>query len=166
MQTLPGGMNIPFLILEGLNTMNLEDIKNMEVPAKEDCLLFMWATAPKLDEALGVLNAWGFTYRSCLIWDKMKIGMGYWFRVQHELLLVGVKGKVHPPPPTERISSIFKRKRSNIHSRKPNEIRKLISQWYPDKSKIELFARQQFKGWESWGNETEKGLPKWVEDLL
>ena len=72
-------------------TMSLSDICAMPVAKKcaKAAVLYLWATAPKLEEALEVLRAWGFTYRTCAVWTKPQIGMGYWFRQQHELLLVG-----------------------------------------------------------------------------
>src|SRR3990170_4080212 len=70
-------------------TMSLNEIKALNIPTKDNSVLFLWATAPKLEESLEVVKAWGFTYRTHLIWDKRTIGMGYWFRNQHELLLVG-----------------------------------------------------------------------------
>lgn len=133
-------------------TMSLEEIKTLNVPAGENCILYLWATAPKLQEALEVLVSWGFDYRTCLVWDKEIIGMGYWFRGQHELLLVGVKGKMSPPEQSLRVSSVYKERRSK-HSKKPNKIRRLINQWYPNKTKIELFARQKTPSWDVWGNE-------------
>lgn len=74
------------------DTMTLQNIKDLPVQQiiADDCVLFLWATAPKLLEALEVLQAWGFGYRTCAVWDKEIIGMGYYFRGQHELLLVGV----------------------------------------------------------------------------
>ena len=74
-------------------TMTLEEIKALKVPSANNSVCYMWATAPKLLEALDVLSAWGFTYKSQMAWDKEIMGMGYWFRGQHELLLVGTKGK-------------------------------------------------------------------------
>ena len=133
-------------------TMSLQEIKELEVPAKDNCLLYLWATAPKLKEALSVMEAWGFEYKTHAIWDKEKIGMGYWFRGQHELLLVGVRGKFSPPSPDERVSSIYRYPRTK-HSRKPCVYRKFIDIWYPDADKIELFARERVPGWDAWGNE-------------
>lgn len=78
-------------------TMQINDIKSLKVPADDNCILYLWATAPKLNEAIEVMSSWGFDYRTCMVWDKEIIGMGYWFRGQHELLLVGVKGKMSPP---------------------------------------------------------------------
>lgn len=137
------------------NTMELEDIKNMKIPADENCVLFLWATAPKLLESLEVMKSWGFNYRTCLVWDKEVIGMGYWFRNQHELLLVGIKGKISPPKPTERISSVLRQKRGK-HSSKPKIIKFLIGSWYPNLNKIELFSRDNSDGWDEYGNEVPK----------
>ena len=99
------------------STMELEDICNLDIPSEENSVLFLWATAPKLREALKVMKSWGFEYKTHAIWDKEWIGMGYWFRGQHELLLVGTKGKFSPPKRTELISSIVKQKREG-HSKK------------------------------------------------
>ena len=133
-------------------TMDNNDIANMKVPAKDNCVLFMWATAPKLIEALDVMKAWGFTYKTHAVWDKQKIGMGYWFRGQHELLMVGVKGKFSPPDSTIRISSVIKEERSQ-HSKKPDSIADYIDLAYYNKSKIELFCREPRTGWYSYGNQ-------------
>jgi len=133
-------------------TMSLQEIQNLTIPTAPNCVLYLWATAPKLSEAMSVLVSWGFDYRTCAIWDKEIIGMGYWFRGQHELLLVGVKGNFSPPPQSMRISSVYKERRTK-HSKKPDAIREFIQQWYPDENKIELFARERFEGWDAWGNE-------------
>lgn len=133
-------------------TMTLEDIKKLNPPSSINSVLFLWATAPKLKEALMVMESWGFVYKSQLVWDKMMIGMGYWFRGQHELLLVGIKGKVSPPKPENRTSSVLKEKRKG-HSQKPERIYRIIEQMVPGGKYLELFARNGRKGWTSWGNE-------------
>lgn len=138
-------------------TMTVDEICNIRVPSAPNSVLYMWATAPKLLEGLKVLASWGFTYRTHMIWDKEIIGCGWWFRGQHELLLVGVKGKVSPPPHSVRISSMF-RKRRTKHSKKPDEIRDLIVKWFPDFTKLEMFARVASEGWDIWGNELENSL--------
>jgi len=138
-------------------TMSLDDIKTLSVPANDNCVLYLWATAPKLLEALDVLKSWGFKYKTHMIWDKEIIGMGYWFRGQHELLLVGTKGKVSPPKQHTRTSSVYVEHRGK-HSKKPNGIRELINYWFPDKSKVELFARDKHDGWDAWGNEIESDI--------
>lgn len=142
-------------------TMELEEIKKLQVPAAENSILFLWATAPKLDEALQVLKAWGFNYRSCAVWDKEALGMGYYFRIRHELLLCGVKGTFKPPPEHMRIPSIYREWRGE-HSAKPGYFRQQISEWYPDARKIELFARDRIEGWDAWGNE----VPKTTQQLI
>lgn len=134
------------------DSMDLDKIKSMKVPTEEDSVLFLWATAPKLKEALEVMEAWGFEYKTCAVWDKEIIGMGYWFRGQHELLLVGTKGKVKPPKPKLRLSSMIKSKRGK-HSKKPLETHEMIETMFPKQTYLELFARSKREGWTSWGNE-------------
>lgn len=133
-------------------TMDLEDIKKLKIPAADNSVLYLWATAPKLEEAIQVLNSWGFSYRTCMVWDKEWIGMGYWFRSQHELLLVGVKGKFSPPKEDARFPSVLREKRKE-HSKKPEIIYERIEKMYPGFKYIELFARNTRKEWLSWGNE-------------
>jgi len=133
-------------------TMILEEIKNLKVPSADNAVLFLWATAPKLKEALEVMESWGFKYKTCAVWDKEWIGMGYWFRGQHELLLVGIKGKFSPPPEKRRFSSVIREKRRE-HSRKPEKVYEIIEAMFPQNTKLELFARNKREGWEAWGNE-------------
>ena len=99
------------------------------------------------------MNAWGFKYRTCAVWVKDSIGAGYWFRQQHELLFVGVKGNIPTPIEADRISSVFHAKRKK-HSEKPEEVREWIDRSYQGLEKIELFSRKKVKGWDNWGNET------------
>ena len=75
-------------------TSELDAIKARGVAsiAADDCVLFLWATAPMLPQALAVMEAWGFAYKSHAIWVKDRIGTGYWFRNKHELLLIGPEG--------------------------------------------------------------------------
>ena len=138
-------------------TMTVEEICALKVPSEDNAVLYLWATAPKLLEALEVMLAWGFQYKSHSIWDKERVGMGYWFRGQHELLLVGVKGKFSPPAQNLRISSVIRERREG-HSKKPSKVRELIMSWYPEKSKVELFARQKTEGWDVWGNEVQSDI--------
>jgi len=138
-------------------TMSTEEICKIEVPAEDNSVIYMWATAPKLIEALEVMKAWKYTYKSNMIWDKEILGMGYWFRGQHELLLVGIKGKFSPPEASKRTGSVFKERRG-MHSKKPDKIRDLIASWYPNCSKLEMFARQKRKNWDSWGNTVENDI--------
>lgn len=135
-------------------TMALEDICALPVQdiADEDCVLFLWATNPKLAEAMDVIRAWGFTYRTNMVWVKDKIGMGYYARQQHELLLVAVKGAPGAPMPEDRQSSVIEAPRTE-HSKKPDEFYTLIERLYPLSKKVELFARAPREGWAAWGNQ-------------
>lgn len=137
-------------------TLSLEEICALPVSeiAMDDCILFLWATSPKLEEAMRVLSSWGFIYRTCAVWDKEKIGMGYYFRQQHELLLVATRGELPTPGPSDRPPSVIRAKRGD-HSAKPEEVYELIEAMYPELPKLEMFARQHRDGWDSWGNQSE-----------
>jgi len=149
------------------STMTLEEICKLRVQdiVDENAILFLWTTASKLNEAFEVIKSWGFEYITCAVWNKKIIGLGFWFRNQHELLLVGKKGKFSPPPNIERVSSVYSEKRGE-HSAKPTYFRNLLSKWFPKLNKIELFARPNpqikldgtntFDGWDVWGNEVKK----------
>ncbi len=136
-------------------TMTLDEICNLDVPSitHDDAVLFLWTTSPKLEEAFKVLDAWGFTYRTCAVWDKEKMGMGYYFRQQHELLLVATKGKLPTPLPETRPPSVIRFPRGE-HSVKPEVVYLMIEEMYPDLPKIELFCRSPREGWAIWGNQT------------
>lgn len=135
-------------------TMELEDIRRLPVQSISavDCLLFLWATSPKLAEAMTVIEAWGFTYRTCAVWDKEVIGMGYYFRQQHELLLVATRGNPSAPDESSRVSSVIRSRRS-AHSSKPEEAYEILERMYPDAVRVELFARSERDGWSGWGNQ-------------
>lgn len=134
-------------------TMTLDDIKALDVPALDDAVMFMWATSPKLAEAFEVLGAWGFNYRTCAVWVKPRIGMGYYFRQRHELLLVATRGSLPVPEPSARRDSVFTTTKTLRHSEKPSDVRETIATMYPDLPRIELFARTPAEGWAVWGNE-------------
>jgi len=133
-------------------TLNDSEICSLEIPVAENAVLFLWATNPKLKEALNVMESWGFTYKTNLVWVKDKIGNGYYFRGQHELLLLGIKGNMPAPTEASRPSSVLHAPRQR-HSQKPRQIYDLIEQMYPNRSYLELFARNKREGWTSWGNE-------------
>lgn len=135
-------------------TMALEEICALPVDRvlADNALLFMWATSPKLAECMEVLNAWGFTYRTSMVWVKNKIGMGYYARNRHELLLIAKRGEFAPPEPANRPDSVIEAPRLQ-HSAKPVIVYDLIEGMYPDFPKVELFARDRREGWEAWGNQ-------------
>jgi N6-adenosine-specific RNA methylase IME4 len=135
-------------------TMTLEEICALPVKelATDSAVLFLWVTAPHLFEAGRVIEAWGFEYKSNLCWVKDRIGLGYYFRNQHELLLVAVRGDMPAPEPARRPPSVI-RSPKREHSRKPDEIHALIERMYPKLARIELFARGTRPGWAAWGNQ-------------
>ena len=143
-------------------TMNLEDIKNLPIGsiADDDCVLFLWATFPKIQEALDVIKAWGFTYKTnAFTWvKKNKVadtnfwGMGRWTRSNAEICLLAVKGK--PTRIGKGVHSIVEAKVQK-HSKKPGEIRDKIVELVGDVSRVELFAREEINGWDHWGDEVK-----------
>jgi N6-adenosine-specific RNA methylase IME4 len=132
---------------------NLNDMKRLKIPAADDCVLFIWATSPKLREALELIKAWGFEYKTCMIWVKDKIGMGYYARQKHELLLISSKGRLQLPDESIRPESVFYSDRTE-HSEKPGVAFELIEQMYPEYNKLEMFQRKERPGWDGWGDET------------
>jgi N6-adenosine-specific RNA methylase IME4 len=141
-------------------TMALEDICARVPPAAEDAVLFLWATSPKLAEAMHVLEDWGFLYRTCAVWDKETIGMGYYFRQQHELLLVGARGALPVPAPSARVSSVIRAKRSG-HSEKPAIVYDLLEAMYPtfgERERLEMFSRGDRPGWTHDSNEPDSAV--------
>jgi N6-adenosine-specific RNA methylase IME4 len=136
-------------------TLALEEIKALAVPAAEEAVLLLWAVNMLLPEALEVMAAWGFTYKAQLVWVKDSPGPGNWFRNQHEMLLLGIRGGFPPPDPEDRAASVLEARRGR-HSEKPACVYELIERMYPHASKLELFARGKARsGWVSWGNEAE-----------
>jgi len=118
----------------------------------DDAVLLLWTTSPKLAESLEVVTAWGFTYRTCLVWVKDKIGMGYWARQQHELLLVATKGSPPTPEPAARPCSVIEGSRGK-HSAKPEAVYSMIERMFPLLPRIELFSRLPRECWAAWGNQ-------------
>jgi len=144
--TLRGSPDYPML--------SLEEIANLKIPAADDAVLFLWATAPQLDVALEVMKRWGFQYKTNAVWVKPSIGTGYYFRGQHELLLLGVKGNPGVPFEADRPPSVIIADRGE-HSEKPDVVYEMIEKMYPNRRYLELFARRKREGWVAWGNEVE-----------
>ena len=132
--------------------MSLEEIKNIEIPAKDDCILWLWTTQKFIWEAKEILDHWGFEYKAMLIWDKEKMGIGRWLRLQCEFCLSGIKGK--PIWDIKDIRDII-REPSREHSRKPEAFYKMIDENFVGR-KLDYFSREKREGWEVFGNDTEK----------
>lgn len=140
-------------------SMPLEDICALPIGnlATDDAVLFLWATSPLLEDALEVMSAWGFEYKSAFIWDKVKHNVGYYNSVRHEFLLIGVRGSCLPDDRPEGepklIDSVQSIERTD-HSVKPVEFRNIIDYLYPTGPRIELFARGDLPdNWIAWGNQ-------------
>lgn len=125
----------------------------VEKIAADDSVLFLWATVPMLPDALRVMDAWSFGYKSHSVWNKDRIGTGYWFRNKHELLLVGTRGNIPAPAMGTQWDSVIDAPVGR-HSAKPDAFYELIESYFPNLPKIELNARQARAGWDRWGNES------------
>ena len=133
-------------------TMSLNEICELKIPTVENAVLFLWTPQPKLREGLKVIEAWGFEYKTGMVWVKDKMGMGYYVRGKHELLLIATKGKPEQPLPENRPESVIEAPRTK-HSEKPKIIYDIIGKMYPGGKYLELFAREKHEGWGAWGNE-------------
>jgi ParB/RepB/Spo0J family partition protein len=133
-------------------SMPLDQIKALPIPAADDCVLFLWATVPLLPEAIDVMKAWGFTYKSASTWIKDKAGTGYWVRGVVEHLLIGRRGDVPSPAPGDQFPGVIEAPRKR-HSEKPDIFAEHIERLFPNVPKLEMFARKARRGWNVWGNE-------------
>ena len=143
------------------STMNTKDIGELPVESisKDNCVLFMWMTYPLIKEGLWLMEKWGFKYKTIgFQWIKLNrinkkpfFGLGNWTRGNSEPCFIGVKGKM-----ARNCAGVHQVIMSEIekHSKKPDEARHRIEQLVgPDCRKIELFATQEYNGWDCWGNE-------------
>ena len=139
-------------------TMSLQDICAEPVAqlAEDDAHLHLWTTNGFLREAFEVMDAWGFQFKSCLVWIKPQLGMGNYWRVSHEFLLLGVKGSLRFRDRTCRSWLIHPRSQ---HSRKPFAVRRLIEQVSPGPY-LELYGREEQPRteWTVYGNQVERRL--------
>jgi N6-adenosine-specific RNA methylase IME4 len=140
-------------------TMSQAEIEALPVArlAADDCALFLWAVMPQLPEALRVIEAWGFSYKTCaFVWvkqtrdeERFATGMGYWTRANAELCLLATRGS--PPRLNADVHQVVMSPRLD-HSRKPDEVASRIERLVPGPY-MELFSRQARNGWEAWGNQ-------------
>lgn len=137
--------------------MDLFQIRTLPVHmiTARNCVLYLWATVPHLENALNVLSTWGFGYKSNFVWTKERWGTGYWARNRHEHLLIGTRGSGVAPPRELAVDSVIQGQQRE-HSRKPDAVYEIIERYHPNVPKVELFARQHREGWTSWGLEVGK----------
>lgn len=156
--------------LSRYSTMTLDDIKALPVEslAEDTAHLYLWVPNALLPEGLAVMNAWGFQYKSNIVWHKIRKdggpdgrGVGFYFRNVTELLLFGVRGKNARTlaPGRTQVNIIKTMKRE--HSRKPDEAYELIEACSPGPF-VELFARGRREGWDAWGNQADDYFPTWA----
>jgi len=146
-------------------TLNMQQLCSLPVQsiAASDCILFLWATFPMLQEALQLISAWGFTYKTvAFVWVKQnKVsptwywGMGFWTRSNTEVCLLAIKG--HPQRKARNIHQLVITPVEQ-HSKKPDIVYNKIEELMGDLPRIELFARQKKDGWDTWGNEIDNDI--------
>lgn len=141
-------------------TMKLQEILELPIPqlCLSQCHLYLWVPNALILEGLEVMKRWGFTYKTNLVWYKIRKdggpdgrGVGFYFRNVTELVLFGIRGRMRTlPPGRSQVNIVSTRKRE--HSRKPDELYPLIERCSPGPY-LELFARHPRKNWAQWGNE-------------
>lgn len=136
-------------------TLSVEELCCLRISelAAPDAVLFLWVPSHLLKESFSVIEAWRFEYRASFVWDRVNRHAGRYNRVRHEFLLVCTRGNCLPDDP-KLIDSVQVIERSDKHSGKPEEFRRIIDTLYPGGKRIELFRRgDAAEGWEAWGNE-------------
>jgi len=154
--------------LSRYQTLTFEEIRDIPVAtvAAQQSHLYLWIPNALLREGLEVLGAWGFTYKTNIIWHKVRKdggpdgrGVGFYFRNTTEMVLFGVRGSLRTfAPGRNQVNIIRSQKRE--HSRKPDELYEIIESCSPEPY-LELFARGQRPGWLQWGNQVEDYQPDW-----
>lgn len=136
--------------------MSIGEVCALEIATicESNCVLFLWVPSPILEESFQVINAWGFTYKTSFVWDKVKHNMGHYNSVRHEFLLIATRGSAIPDTP-KLFDSVVTQERG-MHSEKPEIFYDIIETLYPSGKKLELFSRKARDGWESYGFEAVK----------
>jgi ParB/RepB/Spo0J family partition protein len=166
-------------------TLPFDQLAALPLPsiAADHCILIFWSTAASLIDDIEIMAEWGFVtlrprgpdgrlirdpealalheasgrYRSMQVWDKVRIGLGYWFRDRHEFILIGARGNPAPPAPGRQDESLFAEPKGE-HSAKPARVAAMIERLWPNTPKIELFQRGPTRpGWLLWGNQANGG---------
>jgi N6-adenosine-specific RNA methylase IME4 len=134
--------------------MTIEQLCKLPVQAHalRNAVLFLWVTSPMLSTCWPVIEAWGFDYKTGIVWDKVLHNFGHYVSVRHEHLLICTRGSCTPDRPTPMPDSVQTVRRTDVHSEKPEEFRRLIEQLY-DGPYVEMFARRPREGWTTWGNQ-------------
>ena len=154
--------------LNRYSTLSLKQIRELPVTsiAKSESHLYLWVPNALLPEGLRVMEAWGFKYKTNIVWHKVRKdggpdgrGVGFYFRNTTEMVLFGIRGRLRTLAPGRRQVNVI-RSRKREHSRKPDELYRIIEACSPGPY-IELFARGMKSGWDQWGNEVKDYYPSW-----
>lgn len=145
--------------------VTIEDLCKLPVAAHAhpNAVLFLWTTAPMILSNPGpreVIEAWGFTPKTGIVWDKVLHGFGHYVEVRHEHLIIATRGSCTPDRPTPMIPSVLTERRSDTHSQKPKGARAIIERLY-DGPYLELFGRERVEGWTVFGDDARL----WSEEL-
>lgn len=136
-------------------TVKLNDLKKLNIPsiAAEDCILFMWTTGPQFANSIELGESWGFEYKTvAFVWDKQVHNPGRYTLSQTEFVLAFKKGKFPTPRGARNVKQLVSVHRGQ-HSEKPEIVIDGITKMFPEQTKIELFARKNYYGWDNWGLE-------------
>ncbi len=136
-------------------TLKLKELQQLDVPsiAADDCILFMWTTGPQMANSILLGESWGFEYKTvAFVWDKMVHNPGRYTLSQTEFVLAFKKGKFPTPRGARNVRQLLQIHRGQ-HSEKPYAVIDGITKMFPAQDKIELFARNNFVGWDNWGLE-------------
>ena len=149
-------------------TLSLRQIRELPIAtiAGAEAHLYLWVPNALLPEGLRVMEAWGFKYKTNIVWHKVRKdggpdgrGVGFYFRNTTEMVLFGIRGRLRTLAPGRRQVNVI-RSRKREHSRKPDELYEIIEACSPGPY-IELFARGEKAGWDQWGNEVQDYYPSW-----
>lgn len=146
---------------------NIDELPINDI-TQDEAVCFMWVTTPLMPDGFKLMEAWGFKYKTMIVWEKTGLlGMGNWVRVQTEFILIGVKGKVKPFAHQER--NIYKHKVGR-HSQKPHFFRQLVEKMaaksFEHLEKLEMFARTregmfgdiEYEGWDVYGDQVTDSI--------
>lgn len=148
--------------LSRYGTMSQDDLRRLPIPdlVAANSHLYLWCPNALLAEGLDLMRAWGFQYKTNIVWFKVRKdgeadgrGVGFYFRNVTELVLFGVRGRMRTLSPGRRQTNLL-RTRKREHSKKPYELYDIIRACSPGPY-LELFARERAPGWESWGDEVD-----------
>ena len=157
---LEGAPDYPTLTTEQIISLKDKDGKSITSVFATDCIMFFWSPKPKISDSCKILEAWGFEFKTLLIWRKVnngkpQRGTGHYVWSTAECLLIATKGKPGTPNPENMQEDVIEEPRGKRHSEKPEIFRRIIEKMYPKRKYLELFGRKMVLGWQVWGNQID-----------